>query len=228
MMNKKIFEKILLVFDAIVIIYAFIVICRFALLTNLEKKGSGYLGKTNYKIEKELFQEGYIHKYYEISDGKQLISKNIFVSLDTGISKMITQYVSNDQSYTQMYTPENKEYYSWSTLDNNSLGFGYGNLQLDFKEKLIISVLGQIHKTTYDFKDAYYINLSYAYDYNYDKIIVDKDTGLIVEEDNNQLNKSTDYEYEYIQKFKYEFDTVKDGEIQKSDQIGYKEIKNNE
>lgn len=226
MINKKIFEKILLVFDAIVIIYALIVIYRFALLTNLEKKGSGYLGKTNYKIEQESFQEGYIHKYYEISDGKQLIGKNIMVSLDTGTSKMITQYVSNDQSYTQIYTSENKEYYSWSTLDN-SLGFGYGNLQLDFKEKLIISVLGQIHKTTYDFKDAYYINLSYAYDYNYDKIIVDKDTGLIVEQKNNQLNTSTDNEYEYIKKFKYEFDTVKDGEIKKTDQIGYKEIKNN-
>lgn len=231
MINKKIFEKILLLFDTIVIIYALIVISRFATLTNLEKRGIEYSKKSNFKVEQEFSNEGYITKVYSMYYGNKCLSKDIMYNINSNNNQVVIDYINNGESYTLINTDLSKSYY-YRAIDNNNNKFDYSldgrNLQLSFQEKLIIAVLGNIHTDKYDFKDAYYISLNSIMDFG-NEIIVDKETGLVVEQSQVQeklnVNSTTGrYEkekYKDIQKFKYEFDTVKDDDIQKPDLTGY-------
>lgn len=226
-MNKKIFEKMLLVFDTIVLVFLIVITYRICILNRLEKIGLEYAKKTNYKIQQEFFNEGYITKTYGMNIGNKSLSNNISYNINSNTKHVIIDYVSNGENYTLINTDYNKYYY-YKTVDNIEYNLEDRKLQLSFQEKLIIAVLGNIQKDKYDFKDAYYIKLNEITAFG-NEIIVDKETGLVVEQSEMQeklnVNPTTGrYEkekYKDIQKFKYEFDTVKDEDIQKPDLSGY-------
>ncbi|MNT31482.1 hypothetical protein D3C72_1673170 [compost metagenome] len=107
-------------------------------------------------------------------------------------------------------------------------------MKFDFQEKLCIAILGDIHKDTNDFKDAYLIRYKQIGG-SEKEYIVEKDTGLIVQQSNiirnskinPQNGRNEKEEYKDIHNFKYKFDQVKEDEIKKPDLTGYKLIEEN-
>lgn len=228
---KKKLEYILIIFDIIVLIYAAVVIYRMCILYGLEKKGLQYVGKTNCKIEQESDNQGYISKRYAIFNNNKSFSKSITYDINNDNNRVIIDYNNNGECYTLIET-SNVKCYTHDTVENIEYEFNGQNINLNFQEKLAIAVLGNIHESKCDFKDSYYIKLFEPNTFG-QEVIVDKETGLVVEEsqiqENLNVNPNTGaYEketYTDIQKFKYEFDTVKDEDIQKPDLTGYEELK---
>lgn len=231
-MKFKKYEKVLLLFDFIFIIYFVIVIYKYMMLTNLEKIGKEYSEKTNFVMEKDYNNDGYISKYIIDCDGKQLLSKYIRYNIKFPNLITMTEYIKDgesyltndfDKTYSVVKVSESSEEYK------NLYKLNTGNISFNFQEKLLIAILGDIHKTSNNFKDAYYIKYK-EIGSKEKEYIVEKDTGLIVQqstiEEISKINPDTGrnekQEYKDIQNIKYKFDNVRENEIQKPDLTDYK------
>lgn len=201
----KLWKKVLIVVAIALILFIIIIMRKFIILSNLENISKDIINSNNYYARiYSISSQGNIITMNESynKDSKYLTTIKIYGTNITE-ERGINFYKNQDDIIQIIKVGETKiAFLNNDTIAGNTQINAYYNYKMNIWNKLILSIFSRIPTEQCNNKECYLIEIAKDY-----KMWIDKQTGLIVREINN--NAVTD--------FYYEFDVVKDEDIVKPD-----------
>ena len=201
--KMKLWKKILIVIGVIFILLFIAILRNFMILSDLENISKDKMNSNNYYVETYSLQGNQIeivkshHKDNTYFTIRQVISKN------DDSQRQLTVYSDGTETIGIIETEQEKIALLGNTVVGGKVSVNtYASYGQGFWSKFVFSVSSTISTEQINDKDCYLINSIFGL-----KKWIDKETGLIVREENN--GDITD--------FSYEFGVVEDSDIQKPD-----------
>ena len=198
--KMKLWKKILLVVLALIVVFAIFTLRKYIIITKLINASKGYVGKTNFVVNTYgLTNDSVVLTKTYYKDGNLLSSTQTF-SHNILEERKTTAYSKGDEKIVIIQSGDNKV-----LLENGDVAPANVNTISeydDIKFRIPLALTSKITKQEYNNKECYLIELSKDY-----KIMVEKDTGIIVRE----------VDVGYTTNRTYTFDVVKDEDIVKPD-----------
>lgn len=201
--KMKLCKKILIVIAILILLVMIITIRKFIIISNLEKISKNIQNCKNFHAEAYTIQGNNVNirKIYN-KDSKCLTTIQAF-GIDITEKRELTTYEDENSTITVVQSGKTKiAFLDRETLGGNDGIYTFSTNGMSNVNKFFFSLLIKIKTEECNNKECYLIETQQGW-----KIWVDKQTGIIVREINE--NSITDYNYK--------FDIVKDEDIIKPD-----------
>lgn len=206
--QKKIWKKVLILALVILVLILVATLRKFIIFTKLENTGRNIKDSNNYYVEIRSLQGDSLGFTKSYNKDSKYITTRQFYSKDIDTIRRLTIYDDNKEHIGFIQSGENKV----ALMDKNVLGGEvkvntFSTYDMGNWLKFQLAFLSKIRTEECNNTECYVIEFAQGW-----RQWIDKKTGLIIREINNDI----------MTNYSYEFDVVKDEDISKPDISEYK------